>query len=90
MNLPYNLAYSNMTESNLFRSMLIGMPGNQDASAAAQPKAVNKDEWSEGIKKFSVPRSALNTVVMEYLVKEGFKVRYTLENTNSYNGMNAI
>ena len=75
MNLPYNLAYSNMTESNLFRSMLIGMPGSQDASAGTQPKAVNKEEWLEGIKKFSVPRSALNAVVMEYLVKEGFKVR---------------
>ena len=74
MNLPYNLAYNNMTESNLFRSMLIGIPGSQDASAASQPKAVNKEEWVEAIQKFSVPRSALNAVVMEYLVKEGFKV----------------
>ena len=74
MNLPYNLAYSNMTESNLFRSMLIGIPSSQDASAANQPKLVDKEEWVEAIKKFSVPRSALNTVVMEYLVKEGFKV----------------
>ena len=73
MNLPHNLAYNNMTESNLFRSMLIGIPGSQDASSASQPK-VDKEEWLEAIKKFSVPRSALNTVVMEYLVKEGFKV----------------
>lgn len=73
MNLPHNLAYNNMTESNLFRSMLIGIPSSQDASTASQPKP-NKEEWVEAIKKFSVPRSALNTVVMEYLVKEGFKV----------------
>ena len=74
MNLPYNLAYSNMTESNLFRSMLIGMTGSQDAAVAGQSKTINKEEWMDAIKKFSVPRSALNAVVMEYLVKEGFKV----------------
>lgn len=72
MNLPYSLA-NNMTESNLFRSMLSGIPGGQDVSAV-QSKTVNREEWLEAIKKFSVPRGALNAVVMEYLVKEGFKV----------------
>jgi len=73
MNLPYNLAYNNMTESNLFRSMLIGIPTAQDSPANNQPKP-DKEEWIEAIRKFSVPRNALNAVVMEYLVKEGFKV----------------
>ena len=55
MNLPYNLAYNNMTESNLFRSMLIGIPGNQDASATGQPKTVNKEEWLEERSSDGVP-----------------------------------
>ena len=69
-NLPYN-----MTESSLFRSMLIGTFGGQDVSAnQPTPKVADKEEWLESIRKFSAPRSALNAIVMEYLVKEGFKV----------------
>ena len=30
-------------------------------------------EWEAKVKSFQVPRTELNKVVMEYLVKEGFK-----------------
>lgn len=67
----------NMTESSLFRSMLIGSYAGQDPSAAhTTPKVADKEEWLEGIGKFSASRSALNAIVMEYLVKEGFKVSF--------------
>lgn len=58
----------------MFRSMLIGISSSQEAYFANRLKVADKEEWLDDIKKFSVPRSALNAVVMEYLVKEGFKV----------------
>lgn len=39
-------------------------------SAAA---SVDSSQWEEKVKAYHLPRAEINKVVMEYLVKEGFK-----------------
>ena len=35
--------------------------------------AVNTGQWKEKVKAYHLPRAEINKVIMEYLVKEGFK-----------------
>lgn len=35
--------------------------------------AANASQWKEKVKVYHLPRAEVNKVIMEYLVKEGFK-----------------
>jgi len=35
--------------------------------------AVDASQWKEKVKAYHIPRAEVNKVIMEYLVKEGFK-----------------
>lgn len=45
---------------------------SSEVKAHSAPKSVHK-KWEEKVKSYHLPRSELNKLVMEYLVKEGFK-----------------